>query len=574
MGPGDILRSHCGPFLVAAAAGKEQFMTGNDNDRKTKGQGRDFLNAGSAEDMDRVFKFNPVYVTSIAITFALVLWGLFHNESFGNFASALFNGLTTYFGWGYLLTMNIFVLFCIFLAFSRFRHVRLGLPEDRPEHSTVSWFAMLFSAGMGVGLVFYGAAEPLIHFSNTPFGAEPGSVQAARDAMQISFFHWGLHPWAGYAVIAMPMAFYQFRRNSPGLISTLFIPLVGQERVDGFFGKMVDVLAIFATLAGITTSLGLGTLQLSSGLGAVMGDSWNAFFSATGTDAAAGGGYSHLIMLQVAIIVCLAVFYTGSAVLGIDKGIKWVANFNLVVCMSLMAALLFLGPTLSILAALMTGIGDFISGFIKESFAMAPYGGTYESHLRNWTLYYWAWWIAWAPFVGSFVARISRGRTIGEFVAGVLIVPALGSFTWFAIFGASGLHLQLVQGVEIVKEVTANISVGIFALYRHYPLGFVMSCVMLVLITTFFVTSANSATFVLSMYSNYGNLNPSKGKMGVWGVLMAGLAIVLLLAGGERSMQNLQTISLAAAPPFAIIMVCACVSLWKSLSKDEAEGKL
>ncbi len=518
-------------------------------------------------------KDNSVYLISIAVTLAVVAWGYWAPENFGAFAKALFTGLTKYFGWGYLLTMNVFVLFCLFMAFGRFRHVRLGNPEDRPEYSNASWFAMLFSAGMGVGLVFYGAAEPLIHFGNVPFGAEPGSIQAARDAMQISFFHWGLHPWAGYAVIAMPMAYYQFRRNSPGLISSLFIPLVGQKAVDGAFGKIVDVLAIFATLAGITTSLGLGTLQLGSGLNEVMGLNE---IPMSGVGNGIVGimeymGLSRTLMIQVGIIVILAVLYTGSAVMGIDKGIKWVANFNLLVCLGLMVTLFLVGPTLPIVDSLMTGIGDYVSGLIKESFSMAPYGGAYESHLQNWTLYYWAWWIAWAPFVGSFVARISRGRTIAEFVAGVLIVPALGSFTWFAIFGTSGLHLQLVQGIDIAAQVTKDISVGVFALYQYYPLGFVMSILMLVLITTFFVTSANSATFVLSMYSNHGDLNPSKSKMGVWGVLMAALAIVLLMTGG---LQNLQTVSLTAAPPFAIIMVCACISLWRSLVKDEAEGKL
>ena len=520
---------------------------------KKKDEGRDFLVTGSVSGVEKsTSKVNSVYIISIAITFAIVAWGYLAPENFGSFANSLFGGLTKYFGWGYLLTMNAFVIFCIMMACSRFRNVRLGNPEDRPEHSNISWFAMLFSAGMGVGLVFYGAGEPLIHFQNTPFGAEPGSIQAARDAMQISFFHWGLHPWAGYAVIAMPMAYYQFRRNSPGLISSLFIPIFGQKAVDGWFGKFIDVLAIFATLAGITTSLGLGTLQLNSGLNEI-------------------GGIDKTTMIQVTIIVILAVLYTGSAVLGIDKGIKFVANLNLIICLALMVLLFFVGPSLPILESLMTGIGDFVSGLVKESFMMAPYGGKYADHLKNWTLYYWAWWIAWAPFVGSFVARISRGRTIGEFVAGVLIVPALGSFTWFAIFGTSALHLQLVKGIDIATQVTKDISVGVFALYKYYPLGFIMSVTMLVLITTFFVTSANSATFVLSMYSNHGDLNPSKSKMGVWGVLMAALAIVLLMTGG---LQNLQTISLTAAPPFAIIMACACWSLWKSLCKDEKEGKL
>lgn len=497
-------------------------------------------------------KYNPVYTISIAITLAVVLWGLVSPETFGRFASALNGGLTKYYGWGYMLTMNIFVIFSIFVGASRFGNVRLGPKDSRPEYSNMSWFAMLFSAGMGVGLVFYGAAEPLFHFGSTPFGAQPGSIQAARDAMQISFLHWGLHPWAGYAVIAMPLAYYQFRHNTPGLISSIFIPLVGEERVRGAFGKTVDILAVFATLAGITTSLGLGTLQLNSGLNTMFNIPKNT-------------------LIQIAIIGALAVLYTGSAVLGIEKGIKKVADFNLMVCLGLMLALLLVGPTLSILDSLMTGIGDFLSGFVKESFTLAPYGGPYEDFLRNWTVYYWAWWISWAPFVGSFVARISRGRTIREFVSGVLIVPALGSFTWFAIFGTSALHLEIVRGVNISAAVLKDVSVGIFEMYKYYPLGSIMSVIMLVLITTFFVTSANSGTFVLSMFSTYGNLNPPKSKMGIWGVLMGALAVVLLLSGG---LQNLQTISLAAAAPFSLIMLCACVSFWKALTGDESKGGL
>lgn len=492
-------------------------------------------------------KSNTVYIVSIAITLAVVLWGLVSPQSFGDFAKALNGGLTKYYGWGYMLTMNIFVIFCIAIACSSFGSVRLGPEESRPEYSNISWFAMLFSAGMGVGLVFYGAAEPLFHFGSTPFGAEPGSVQAARDAMQISFFHWGLHPWAGYSVIAMPLAYYQFRYNTPGLISSIFIPLVGEEKVRGAFGKTVDILAIFATLAGITTSLGLGTLQLNSGL--------NAIFN-----------IPKETLIQVIIIAVLVVLYTGSAALGIEKGIKIVADFNLWICLLLMASLFVVGPTLPIVNSLMTGIGDFLSGLVSESFTLAPYGGEYQSFLDSWTLYYWAWWIAWAPFVGSFVARISRGRTVREFVAGVLVVPALGSFTWFAIFGTSALHLELVDKIAVSANVLKDVSVGIFEMYSHYPLGQLMSAVMLVLIVTFFVTSANSATFVLAMYSTDGDLNPPKNKMVVWGVLMGALAVVLLLTGG---LQNLQTISLAAAMPFSLIMLCACWSFVKALTKGE-----
>ncbi|MCE5201791.1 MAG: BCCT family transporter [Synergistaceae bacterium] len=497
-------------------------------------------------------ELNPVYVIPIAITLAIVLWGLFSPASFGSFAQTLNGGLTKYYGWGYMFTMNIFVIFSIMIGISRFGSVRLGPKDSRPEYNNISWFAMLFSAGMGVGLVFYGAAEPLFHFGSTPFGADAGSIQAARDAMQISFFHWGLHPWAGYAVIAMPLAYYQFRHNTPGLISSIFIPLVGEKMVRGKFGKTVDILAIFATLAGITTSLGLGALQLNSGL--------NALF-----------GIPKSTLVQIIVIGVLAVLYTGSAILGIDKGIKIVADFNLYICLGLMLLLFLVGPTIPIINSLMTGIGDYLSGLVKESFSLAPYGGSYEKFLSGWTLYYWAWWISWAPFVGSFIARISRGRTIREFVSGVLIVPALGSFTWFAIFGTSALHLELVRNIHVSVEVLKDVSVGIFEMYKYYPLGSIMSTVMLVLITTFFVTSANSGTFVLSMFSTYGELNPPKSKMGIWGILMAALAIVLLISGG---LQNLQTISLAAAAPFSLIMLCSCASLWKALNMDESNGTL
>ena len=255
-------------------------------------------------------KSNSVYIISLAITAAVVIWGLVSPASFGAFAKALNGGLTKYYGWGYLLTMNIFVAFCLFIGCSRFGKMRLGPEDSRPEYSNLSWVAMLFSAGMGVGLVFYGAAEPLFYYASTPLGAEPGSIQAARDAMQVTVFHWGLHPWAGYSVIALPLAYYQFRHNAPGLISTIFIPLVGEERVRGAFGKTVDILAIFATLAGLTTSLGLGTLQLNSGLKELF-------------------GVPQTTMVQLIIIAFLAFLYTGSAVLGIDKGIKFVADWNI-----------------------------------------------------------------------------------------------------------------------------------------------------------------------------------------------------------------------------------------------------
>lgn len=497
-------------------------------------------------------KSDSVYYISLLAVVAIVLWGLLAPEHFGAFAKSLFNGLTDYYGWGYMLTMNIFVLFCVFMGFSRFAHVRLGAPDSRPEYSDFSWFAMLFSAGMGVGLVFYGAAEPLNYFVSLPTGAPAGSIAAARDALRVSFFHWGLHPWAGYVVIALPLTYYTFRHNKPGLISTIFIPLVGEERVNGWFGKLVDILAIFATVAGVCTSLGLGVLQLNSGL--------NVLF-----------GVPKTMTVQIFLIVIFCGSYLTSALLGLEKGIKNLSNINIFLCMILMLGLLCVGPTMPMIQSLMTGIGDYFSHLISDSFHMSAYGGAYESHLKGWTLYYWAWWIAWAPFVGSFIARVSKGRTIREFVLGCLFIPALGSFTWFAIFGTAGLHLELVRNIKIAADVLKDVSVGTFEMYKYYPLGQIMSYLMMVLIMTFFVTSADSCSFVLGMYSTQGVMDPPRSRVAIWGALMGALAVVLLTTGG---LQNLQTVSLTAAPPFSVIMLCACAALVKGLQDEEKKGLL
>jgi len=365
--------------------------------------------------------------------------------------------------------------------------------------------------------------------------------------MRISFFHWGLHPWAGYTVVALPLAYFQFRKNGSGLISTLFTPLLGEKGVKGPIGKVVDILAIFATAAGIATSLGLGTLQINSGLKYLF-------------------GVPQTVKVQFMIIFVLCLIYTGSAISGLEKGIKVISDLNLFIASLLCVALFLLGPTISILESLLTGIGGYLSNLVSESLTLAPYGGPFKKWLGSWTLFYWAWWIAWAPFVGSFIARISRGRTVRQFVTCVLIVPAMGSFTWFAVFGTSGLYLQIKGIADIASKVSADIFTGVFEMYMHYPLGMVMSVIMVVLISTFFITSANSATFVLSMYSTQGDLNPPKSKMTIWGILQAALAFVLLMSGG---LQALQIASIAAAAPFAVIMTLACYSLMKALRSDE-----
>lgn len=500
--------------------------------------------------MTKSLRSNFVYYVSMIVMVALVLTGLFAPDAFAAATNAIFAFLSTYFGWWYMIAMNCFVAFPIILSVSRFGKLTLGEPDSKPEFSNIAWFGMLFGAGMGVGLVFYGVGEPLYHFAAPPFGAEPGTAQAAEDAMRASFFHWGLHPWAGYSVIALCLAYFQFRKGAPGLMSSLFVPILGMEGYKTPIGRIIDILTIFATVAGIATSLGLAVLQINSGLKFVFDLPQN-------------------VTVQIAILALLGFVYTFTAVTGIDKGIKFLGNMNLFLVCLLGGALLLLGPTLVILESLVTALGAYFSNIVQQSFNTAPYGGPYKEWLSSWTVYYWAWWIAWAPFVGSFIARISRGRTIRQFVAGVLLVPAFGSFCWFAIFGGTALNMQISGLADLTAQVTADISTGVFAMYQHITLGQIMSAIMLVLICTFFITSANSSTFVLSMYSTEGILDPPKGRMVVWGVLQAAFAFVLLLTGGLKA---LQIASITAAGPFSVIMVLACICLWKALSEEFAAG--
>lgn len=495
-------------------------------------------------------KGDIVYITSMGVTAAVVAWGLLSPGSFKEMANLAFAFLTQNYGWGYMLMMNCYVLFPIWLSLSRFGGLKLGEPESKPEFSTISWFAMLFSAGMGVGLVFYGVGEPLFHYMTPPFGAAPGSAQAARDAMRASFFHWGLHPWAGYSVVALSLAYFQFRKGAPGLMSSMFMPILGEKKNESFLGRTIDILTIFATAAGIATSLGLGVMQISSGIGALMPSLQQSVDERT---------------MQISIIVVLGLIYTWTAASGIDKGIKFISNLNLLLASLLLVALFAVGSKVTLINVFMTGLGDYFSNIISQSFDLAPWGGPYKDWLSGWTIYYWAWWIAWAPFVGSFIARISRGRTIREFTAGVLIVPALGSFVWFSVFGGSALNIEISGIAEIGKAVTADISTGAFKMYEYYPLGKIMSAIMLILISTFFITSANSATYVLSMFSSGGSLTPPRLRMTVWGILQAALATVLLVTGGLGA---LQTVSIVAAAPFSVIMLVSCWCLWRTLIKD------
>lgn len=491
-------------------------------------------------------KNNTVFYISLILSISIVLWGIIGSESFSKFANSLFEFLTTNFAWSYLITMLLFVVFAVILAFSKYGDIKLGPDDSEPEYKTSSWFGMLFGAGMGIGLVFWGVAEPISHFVN-PVGAEPGSLEAANFAMKTSFMHWGIHPWANYSIIGLALAYFQFRKNKPGLISSIFIPLLGEERVNGPIGKTIDIFAVFATIAGVATSLGLGTLQINSGL--------NFLF-----------GIPETKLVQVIIIAVVTVLFIWTAISGINKGIKVLGDINLLLAFILLSLVIIFGPSLSFINSLTNGIGEYINEFISNSLHIKSFGD--NTWAQGWTIFYWAWWIAWAPFVGTFIARISKGRTIRQFIGGVIFAPALVSIVWFSAFGSMGINLVDKIGVEGLKLAAENPSIALFEVFSHYSLGTILSIITVVLLCTFFITSANSATFVLGMLTSEGDLNPTKKKQFIWGIVQSLLATSLLLAGG---LEALQTASVAAAFPFIFIMIFAIISLMKALKQDKKE---
>ncbi len=490
-------------------------------------------------------KDNTVFYVSLILAIGIVAWGIVAQDNFSRFANSLLSFLTNKFGWLYLISMFIFVIFAVVLAFSKYGNIKLGSEDSKPEYSTKSWFGMLFGAGMGIGLVFWGVAEPISHFVNPANGIQAGTPQAFNFAMKSSFMHWGLHPWANYSIIGLALAYFQFRKGKPGLISSIFIPIFGEKRINGPIGKTIDILAVFATVAGVATSLGLGTMQINSGL--------NYLFDVPETR-----------LVQIIIIGVITVLYIWTAVSGIDKGIKFLGDMNLILAFTLLILTILLGPTLKVINSLTNGIGLYLNNFISDSLHIEAMGD--NSWTNAWTIFYWAWWIAWAPFVGTFIARISKGRTIREFIGGVMLAPALVSLIWFAAFGSMGMNLLDKIGLEGLTLAASNPSTALFKVFDYYPLSTVLSMITVVLLGTFFITSANSATFVLGMLSSHGDLYPSTRKQFIWGIVQALLASSLLLAGG---LQALQTASVAAAFPFIFVMLLAIVSLVKALKEEK-----
>ncbi len=486
-----------------------------------------------------------VFYIAAAISAAFVLWGVLDTESLGTVADDVLSWVIATFGWVFVLATAVFLVFAIVLAFSRFGRIRLGTDDDRPEFRTVSWVAMMFSAGMGIGLMFYAVAEPISHMSAPPAGtARPNTEAAAEQAMSLSYFHWALHPWAIYAIVGLTLAYFTFRRGMPNLISTAFHPLIG-DRVNGPIGKSIDILAIFATLFGSATSLGLGALQINSGLDFL----W-------GVEASKG--------VAVAIIAVLTLAFVLSAVSGVHRGIQWLSNLNMVLAISLLAFLLIVGPTVFQFETLVSSIGGYLTTIVPASFRTQAFGDA--EWLASWTIFYWAWWISWAPFVGTFIARISKGRTIREFVVGVLLVPSGVSFAWFAVFGGAAIDLQL-SGVADLAGIVDTPEVALFSTLEQYPISGITSFVVVVLVALFFVSGADAASVVMGMLSSRGDLNPARPVVIVWGVFTGAAAAILLLAGG---LSALQQAAIIAAAPFTLVMIGLAIGLFKALGQEAA----
>lgn len=482
-----------------------------------------------------------VFWITLALVLVTVAFGAIVPESFETITANMQAFITSTFGWYYLIIVSLMVVFTLFLIVSPYGKIRLGKDSDRPAYSRTTWFAMLFSAGMGIGLVFWGAAEPLSHFAVSSPTGETGTDQAFRDAMRYTFFHWGLHAWAIYAIVALALAYFQFRKGEPGLISATLKPIFG-DKMMGPWGVVVDVFAVFATVIGVATTLGFGAVQISGGLSYLFG-----------IEASYG--------LQVIIIAIVTVLFLASAWSGLSKGIKYLSNTNMVLAILLLVGVVIIGPTLLIFNMFTETLGSYLQNIVRMSFRAAPLDGTSRDWINGWTIFYWAWWISWAPFVGIFIARVSKGRTIREFVAGVLLLPSLVSFFWFSAFGSTAIEIQ-DKVTDISGLATEEV---LFATFNELPFATILSIIAIVLIGTFFITSADSATFVLGMQTTGGSLNPDNSVKIVWGLAQSSIAVILLSANGLTALQNALII---AALPFSFIMILMMISTLKALQLE------
>ncbi|GAB2454661.1 BCCT family transporter [Nocardioides hungaricus] len=494
-----------------------------------------------------------VFGVTAAIALAFLAWGFISTGSLADASGTALTWVMDDMGWLFVTTASAFVVFVIWLAASRFGNIPLGRDDEEPEFRTVSWIAMMFSAGMGIGLMFYGVSEPISHFVTPPpgtgaVGTASSGGEAVQNAMGTTLFHWTLHPWAIYAVVGLAIAYGVYRKGRLQLISAAFEPLIG-ARAQGGWGKVIDMLAIFATLFGSAASLGLGALQISSGLEIV------------GGVGEVGNG------VLVGIIAVLTVAFILSAVTGVAKGIQYLSNINMVLAVALALFLFVVGPTVFILNLIPTSVGSYLGDLPMMAARTGAEGDEASSWLQSWTVFYWAWWISWTPFVGMFIARISRGRTIRQFVTGVLLVPSLVSLAWFCIFGGAAINLQQA-GTDIAGAGGGVVESQLFTTLESFPWATLTSVLVMVLVGIFFVSGADAASIVMGTLSERGTQHPSRPTVIFWGIATGAVAAVMLLVGGDEALTGLQNITIVAALPFVLVMIGLAVSLVKDLRSD------
>lgn len=509
-------------------------------------RGQDDKKEPEKTGINRYFDIHkPVFWPSVILITVLIAGTLIAGDAAEEVFNAVRVAITDWASWLFVAAVNIFIGFALYFAFSKYGSIRLGGEDAEPDFSTMAWFAMLFSAGMGIGLMFFSVAEPMWHYLYPPH-AEAGSIEAVRDAMGVTFLHWGLHAWAIYAIVALALAFFAFNRNLPLSFRSVFYPLLG-DRINGWIGDVIDILAVLATLFGLATSLGLGAAQAGAGIEYVF-------------------GLANTVNLQVIIIAGVTAVATISVVLGIDKGVKVLSEFNIRLAGLFLLFILVVGPTLYILGSFIQNLGHYVQNFPTFSF----WTQTYEEgeFMSTWTVFYWAWWISWSPYVGMFIARISRGRTIKQFVLGVLIVPTMITFLWMSSFGGSALFLETNGIAEIAAAVEADQTTSLFILLDQFPLAIFTSFLAIILVLSFFVTSSDSGSLVIDGLTSGGKMHAPVGQRIFWATTEGVVAAVLLLGGGLGA---LQAGAISTGLPFVIVLLVMCYSLQRGLHKEHSD---
>ncbi|MEO3997593.1 BCCT family transporter [Mesorhizobium sp. CAU 1732] len=484
----------------------------------------------------------PVFSISAALIVAFIAFGAIFPETAGVIFEGAQRAIADYFGWFLILTVNLAVLCSVYLAIGPYGSVRLGAQTETPQYSLFSWVSMMFAAGIGIGLLYWGVAEPLTHFYQPPI-QEPESVAAAEQAMVLSFLHWGLHGWAVYCIVGVSLAYFHYRKGLPLSIRSALYPIIG-ERIYGPWGHAVDILAVFGTMFGVVTSLGLGVMQINAGLDQLFGIANNVY-------------------VQIVLIAFITLMATVSVMMGLDAGIKRLSNVTIVLSFLFLAFVLVAGPTLFIIDSFVENVGNYINEFVYFSFWTEAYSGT--DWQVDWTIFYWAWWISWSPFVGIFIARISRGRTVREFVLGVLFIPATILFFWFTAFGGAAVHMELMGDPGLIEATRESYGNAIFKLMEFYPFTQGVTVLLIVMIVLWFVTSSDSASFVIDMLTAGGHSDPPKIQRLFWSVTEGAIAAVLLLAGG---LSALQAAAVVAGFPFAVVILVMMYGLLRGLSRD------